>query len=168
MLSLADNITRAINFVFLVIVLGLTGSLIQSQDGGNSRVNFALFAAVFGLVTSSIYGLLANFVEALAWPVILVTLDALNFIFTLAAGAALATGMRVHSCSNQTYLDFNAITQGSSDRCRKGQAATAFLFFSFALFLVSLVLSIRSVMMGGAFGSRGSGRKSAGVPTISA
>jgi hypothetical protein len=165
MLPVADSVLRAINFVFLVIILGLTGSLIQGQDNGSSRVNFALFASVFGLVTSSFYGLVANFVEFLAWPIILATLDFLNVVFTFAAGCALAVGIRVHSCTNQEYLDNNSITQGSTDRCRKAQASTAFLFFSFFVFLVSGTLSVVSLITGGAFGSKRAPRT--GVPTIS-
>lgn len=166
MLPIADSILRVLNFMFLTIVLGLTGSLIHGQDHSNSRVNFALFASVFGLVFSSFYGLLANFVEFLAWPVILVTLDFLNFVFTFSAATALAVGTRTHSCSNQSYLDSNSITQGSKDRCRKAQASTAFLYFSFFTFIGSGAISIFSLLNGGAFGSRRP-RKSAGVPTIS-
>jgi len=66
MLSIFDISLRSLNFIFLVIILGLTGSLIHGSDNGNhSRVNFALFAAVFGLVFDSVYGLLANFLSVL-------------------------------------------------------------------------------------------------------
>jgi hypothetical protein len=41
----------------------------------------------------------------------------------------------------QGYLDSNRITQGSSKRCREAQASTAFLWFGFAAFLVSTVVS---------------------------
>lgn len=168
-LSIADNALRALNFAFLVIVLGLTGSLIAGQDAHSSRVNFALFAAVFGLVTSSFYGLLANFVSFLAWPLVLFSLDFLNFVFTFSGATALAVGIRTHSCTNQSYLDGNSITQGSTDRCRKAQAAVAFLYFSFFLFLGSLALSSISLLSGGAFGSKVSRRSApkTGIPTIS-
>ncbi|KAH3681867.1 hypothetical protein WICPIJ_007173 [Wickerhamomyces pijperi] len=165
-LSTTNVILRGVNFVFLVIILGLTGSLIQSQDPTNSRVNFALFAAVFGLVTDSFYGVAAYFVEALAWPLILLTFNFLNFVFTLSAGSALAAGLRVHSCNNEEYLLSNNVAQGSTDRCRKGQASTAFLFFSMALFIGSLAVQAIQVSGSGLFSSGSRSSKRAGVPTI--
>lgn len=139
-----DLVLRGLNFFFLIVVLGLTGSLISGQDDSNSRVNFALFASVFGLITSTIYGALAQVFQPLAWPVLSITLEFLNVVFTFAAATALAVGIRVHSCSNDHYLDTNAITEGSSDRCRKAQCATAFLFFSFFTFLVSFIAQVAS------------------------
>lgn len=168
-LSIADIALRGFNFAFLVIVLGLTGSLIAGQDRHNPQVNFALFAAVFGLVTSSFYGILANFISFLAWPLILFALDFLNFVFTFAGATALAVAVRTHSCTNHSYLDGNKVAQGSTDRCRKAQASIAFLYFSFFLFLGSLVLSTYGLLSGGAFGGRVSRRSApkTGIPTIS-
>lgn len=166
MLSLTDNITRILTFVFLVIVMGLVGSLINGQDFGNSRVNFAMFTAAWGIVTHFFLGGLAWVVGFFAWPVVMLTFDFLNFVFTLSAASAMAAGMRVHSCSNQYYLDTNNITQGSSDRCRKGQAATAFLFFALATFIYVLGYRIYQVLGSGLFSSGSRTSRKAGVPTI--
>jgi fatty acid desaturase len=163
--SILDLSLKGVNFVFFVIVLGLTGSLISGQDGSSSRVNFALFAAVWGIVISSLYGFLSNFVEALAWPLLVFIFEFLTLVFTFAAATALAVGLRVHSCTNQSYLDSNNITQGSTDRCRKGQASTAFLYFAFFVTLFSFAAAVYSLISGGAFGSKRKSR--GGVPTIS-
>ena len=57
MLAIGDVILRAFNFVFLVIALGLTGSLAATTiTQHNPQINFAVFAAAFGLLTSSFYG----------------------------------------------------------------------------------------------------------------
>ncbi|CAH2350801.1 non-classical export protein 102 [[Candida] railenensis] len=151
MLAIGDSVLRIINFVILVITLGLTGSLV-AQGNNNPQVNFAVFAAAFAILTSSFYGILAYIFEAFAWPVVLATFDFLNLVFTFAAATAVAAGIRVHSCSNQDYLDGNKITQGSSGRCRKAQASTAFLYFSFFIFLASLIFSVISLSRGGLFG----------------
>ncbi|CCH46957.1 Non-classical export protein 2 [Wickerhamomyces ciferrii] len=167
-LPIFDSALRGLNFVFLVIVLGLTGSLIAGQDHKNPQVNFALFAAVFGLVLNSFYGLIANFVSFLAWPVILFIIDFLNLVFTFAGATALAVAIRTHSCTNQDYLDNNNVAQGSTDRCRKAQAVVAFLYFSFFVFLGTFAFSAVGLISGGAFGS--SSKRSApktGIPTIS-
>ncbi|SCW02347.1 LAFE_0F04434g1_1 [Lachancea fermentati] len=167
MLSILDNSLRLVNFCFLVIVLGLVGSLIATQSHGNPRVNFCIFTAAFALVFDSFYAVLANLFSAFAWPILLVTWDFLNFVFTFSAATALAVGIRTHSCHNQSYLDGNSITQGSTDRCRKSQAVVAFLYFSFFIFLAKLVLSLLNVFSSGAFGSGSSRRANVGVPTIS-
>lgn len=173
MLALVDNILRAINFCFLVILLGLVGSLLATQSSHSSRVNFCMFAAAFAMVTDSFYGLLANFLEPLAWPIILFVLDFLNFAFTFTAGTVLAVATRTHSCTNTDYLDSNNITQGSTQRCRESQAVTAFFYFSFFIFLAKMILSGLSLLSNGPFSSAGGfsarRRKTAqvGVPTIS-
>lgn len=168
MLAIGDVILRAVNFVFLVIALGLTGSLAATTvDHNNPQVNFGVFAAAFGLLTSSLYGVLAYFVAAFAWPFILATFDFLNVVFTFAAATAIAAAIDVHSCSNQSYLDDNSVTQGSSGRCRKAQASTAFLYFSFFVFLASCVFSFISVFQGGLFGTSRKSTPRVGVPTMS-
>ncbi|CDO93977.1 unnamed protein product [Kluyveromyces dobzhanskii CBS 2104] len=166
MLSILDNSLRAANFVFLIIVLGLVGNLIATQDDSSSRVNFAIFAAVFGIVFDSLYALVANFVSALAWPIILLSLDFLNWVFTFSAATALAVGIRGGSCTNDNFLERNNIAEGSTDRCRKAQASTVFLYFAFFIFLVKFVLSIVSASSSGIFGST-SRKAQVGVPTIS-
>lgn len=170
MAAFIDPILRGVLFVWLVIVLGLTGSLIQNQDPVNPQVNFGLFAAVFGLVIGVFYGLAAAFVEALAFPIIIAILDFLNFVFLFAAATAIAVATRTHSCSNQHYLDHNKVAQGSSDRCRKAQASIVFLYFAFFTILASLVYSVSNVIRNGAF-SLPSGRRSqpprTGIPTMS-
>lgn len=167
MLAIGDVILRAFNFVILVIALGLTGSLAATYpDHTNPQVNFAVFAAAFGVLTSSIYGVLAYFIAAFAWPFILATFDFLNLVFTFAAATAIAAAIRVHSCSNQSYLDDNTVTQGSSGRCRKAQASVAFLYFAFFIFLASTIFSFISVFQGGLFGHKSSAPR-VGVPTVS-
>lgn len=167
MLAIGDTVLRGVNFVFLVIVLGLTGSLAATTVWqSNPQVNFAVFAAAFALLTSSFYGILAYLFAAFAWPVILAAFDFLNIIFTFAAATAVAAGIRVHSCNNQDYLDGNNIAQGETGRCRKAQASVAFLYFSFFIFLASGLFSIISVFKGGLFGgSRSTAR--VGVPSVS-
>ncbi|CAK9439108.1 uncharacterized protein LODBEIA_P33320 [Lodderomyces beijingensis] len=169
MLAIGDVILRAFNFVFLAVALGLTGSLAATTvTHHNPQVNFSVFAAAFGLLTSSFYGVFAFFIEAFAWPVILFIFDFLNFVFTFAGATAIAAAIRAHSCNNQAYLDRNTINQGSEGRCRKAQASTAFLYFSAFIFIFSMVFSAVSLAKGGLFG--GSSRRSAprtGVPSMS-
>lgn len=67
MLALGDSILRLINFVLLVIALGLTASLAASTiTQSNPQINFGVFAAAFAILTSSFYGILAYFIAAFA------------------------------------------------------------------------------------------------------
>jgi hypothetical protein len=169
MLAIGDVILRAFNFVFLAVALGLTGSLAATRvNHYNPQVSFSVFAAAFGIVTSSIYGVFAYFISALAWPVILFIFDVLNFTFTFAGATAIAAKIRVHSCGNQEYLDNNTLIQGLGSRCRKAQASVAFLYFSAFIFIASGVFSAISLFRGGLFGHRISRpAPRTGVPTMS-
>lgn len=168
MLALGDTILRAFNFVFLVIALGLAGSLAATTVyQSNPQVNFAVFAAAFGILTSTFYGILAYLFAAFAWPVILFTFDFLNFVFTFAAATAIAANIHVHSCSNQAYIESNNIAQFSTGRCRKAQASVAFLYFSAFIFVASSIFSFISLLNGGLFGSTSRSTPRVGVPTMS-
>lgn len=151
MLAVADNVLRLINFIFLVICLGLVSALINTQKHHVSRVNYCMFAAAYGIATDSLYGVFANFWDPLAWPFVLTTLDFLNFAFTFSAGTVMAVGTRTHSCSNETYLNKNSITQGSGNRCRMAQAYTAFIYFSMAIFFFKMIMSAINMFQNGAF-----------------
>lgn len=153
MLATVDNILRIINFLFMVITIGLIAALLNTTNHNLSRVNYCMFAVAYGITTDSFYGVVANFVEALSWPIILATLDFLNFVFFLTAGAVLAVGIRAHSCKNRSYLDHNSIIQGSENRCRMSQAAVAFFFFSMAIFLAKFIMNVVNCFTNGAFGS---------------
>lgn len=170
MAAFIDPILRGVLFVWLAIVLGLTGSLIEGGDPQNPQVNFGIFAAVFGLIFGVFYGLAAAFIEALAFPIVIAILDFLNFVFLFSAATAIAVAIRTHSCSNQDYLDDNKVAQGSSDRCRKAQASVAFLYFAFFTIVASLVYSVSNVFRNGAFALPSSRRAQpprTGIPTMS-
>ncbi|KAK9323736.1 membrane-associating domain-containing protein [Lipomyces orientalis] len=143
-LFITNIVLRSTLFVFLVITLGLTGSLIHDQAFSVSQVNFMMFASVFGLVFGAFYGFIALFLAGVAYPFAVAVVDFLVTVFTFAAGTALAVVLRVHSCSNDAYVASNKVAQGSSDRCRKAQADTAFMFFAFGVALTSLILALVS------------------------
>lgn len=105
--------------------------------------------------------------DGFAIPLVMVILDALNTLLFLCGGIALAAYLGVHSCGNdvsiwlrrsisrsrwilideQKYVLTNGITNGSLNRrkrCREAQAVTAFLWFGFAAWVGSLILSALS------------------------
>jgi len=165
MSAFIDPILRGTLFVWLVIALGLTGNLIATQNFTVSQVNFGLFAAVFGLVFGVFYGLGAAFVEALAFPIVLATLDFLNMVFLFSGATALAVAVR--HCSNNP---FNSVFQGSNGRCTRGRASVAFLYLGFFTILAAFAYSITNVIRNGAFSLPSMRKRSpprTGVPTMS-
>lgn len=82
--------------------MALIGNMIADAFAGNpATVNYAMFTAVFSML-SLIYLVPASY--NLDWsghPIIMIVLDALNTIFFLAAGIALAARLHVHDCSNR-------------------------------------------------------------------
>lgn len=71
-------------------------------------VNYTMFVAVFGML-SLIYLIVATFNDAFAInPLFMVIADALNALFFLIGGIALAAKLGVHSCGNVVFtLDFD-------------------------------------------------------------
>jgi len=124
--------------------MALVGNMIAEAVGGNpSIVNYTMFVAVFGML-SLFYLIGAAIIEALAIPIASLALDALNTIFFLIGGIALAADLGVHSCGNKGYISTNGTIDGSHNqgkRCHEAQAVTAFLWFGFAAWVASLVLT---------------------------
>lgn len=145
--------------------MALVGNMIATAYAGNpSLVNYDMFVAVFSMLTL-FYLIPATIKESFqGHPLLMVVLDVLNAIFYFCGAVAMAARLHVHSCSNsvsfltsdvisstveanrdgQSYTTTNSITNGSHDtgkRCREAQATTAFLWFGFAAFVVSAVLS---------------------------
>ncbi|KAK9464409.1 membrane-associating domain-containing protein [Lipomyces arxii] len=146
---ITNVVLRCLLFVFLTICMGLTGSLINGAMFGNPQVNFMMFASAFGLLFGCMYGILAMFISFLAFPFVIAAIDFLVCVFAFSGATALAVAIRVHSCTNDAYVMSNKVAQNSTDRCRKAQADTVFMYFSFICALVALVVSISSAMRTG-------------------
>jgi len=146
MVSKAINLAmRGLQFFWTLLIIALVGNMIATAFAGNpSIVNYDMFVAVFGML-SLLYLIPATFNESLAFhPALMVGLDVLNTLFFFVGGVATAAELGVHSCGNAGYTASNKVTNGSHDmskRCHEAQASTAFLWFGFAAFAASAVLS---------------------------
>jgi len=151
MVSFAQIGLRTFQFVLVLLITALVGNAINNQISGSpASINFVIFVAALDWIVV-LYGLVAAFVESLAIPVVLLVLDGLGILFTFIAAIVLPAKLHVHSCNNAVYLLSNELTNGSNSptkTCRELQASTAFLWFLFAAFVASLVVSF--------IGSRGS------------
>ncbi|KZF18949.1 non-classical export protein Nce102 [Xylona heveae TC161] len=144
--KLVNLTARSFQFIWTVIIMGLVGNMIATANHNNTAVvNYAMFVAAFSLFTL-FYTIPASFKEGLSFhPIILLVVDLLNTIFFFCAGVALASKLRVHSCGNYGYLVSNSVINSSQfhlkKRCHEAQAVTAFMWFAFAAYLISLVIS---------------------------
>ncbi|KIX01059.1 uncharacterized protein Z518_10125 [Rhinocladiella mackenziei CBS 650.93] len=162
-------ILRGLEFIFTLIVMALVGNIIATAFAGNpASINFDMFVVTFGML-SLFYLIAVAFNDSFAGhPIIPIALDLLNTIFYFCAAVNMAAQLGVHSCDNDTYTHSNEITNGSDDtegRCREAQASTAFLWFAWACWTVSLFFTIVGARSSGANLRGGIGRR--GAPAMS-
>ncbi|KAH8433052.1 MARVEL domain-containing protein [Aspergillus melleus] len=136
---------RLWEFLWTLLVMALIGNMINESFAGNpATVNYTMFVSAFSMFTL-LYLTPATFNPDWAiHPILMIVLDTLNAIFFLTAGIALAAKLESHSCSNNSYTLSNEITNGSvhrEKRCREAQASTAFLWFAWAGYTVSMIMS---------------------------
>jgi len=144
---------RAFEFFWTLLIMALVGNMIASAFSGNpSIVNYDMFIAVITML-ALFYLIAVDFNEGFAGhPALPLALDLILTLFWFCGAVAMAAELRVHSCGNVGYIKSNHITNGAANmtkRCHEAQATTAFLWFGFACFVASTVLS--------AFGARGGG-----------
>lgn len=143
--------------------MALIGNMINQAFSGNpATVNYAMFTSAFSMFTL-FYLVPASFnTDWSGHPIILIVLDTLNAIFFLTSGIALAARLECHDCSNdvrfpphkftnenvililQKYTLNNEVTNGAegrTKRCREAQASVAFLWFAWAGYTASMILS---------------------------
>ncbi|KAJ9655646.1 hypothetical protein H2198_005544 [Neophaeococcomyces mojaviensis] len=137
---------RGAEFLFTLLIMALVGNMIASAVAGNpSLINYDMFVAVFGMLTL-FYLIAICFREQFTiHKFVPASLDLLNVLFYFCAAVAMSAELGAHSCSNSDYTESNHITNGSNDtagRCREAQATTAFLWFAWACFVVSLFLTL--------------------------
>lgn len=132
------------------------------RGGGNaSQINMAMWCAVFSLL--SVFWLV-GFVSCLLpsrreepssdqytrqWAFFVLIPEALNVVFYFSGAVALAAGLGVHSCDNETYTLNNGITNTASDtrrRCREAQAVAAFIFFALLAWIASAMMSVEAIV----------------------
>ncbi|CAG8025713.1 unnamed protein product [Penicillium salamii] len=137
---------RAWQFLWSLLIMALVGNMIADSISGNpSTVNYAIFCSVFSMLTL-FYTIPASFnINWAGHPIIMIVTDALNTVFFFCAAIALAAKLECHSCNNKSYLVNNEITNGATNmtkRCREAQASTAFLWFAWAGYMASVVVSV--------------------------
>jgi hypothetical protein len=152
----------ALEFFCGVLILAFASAVVaQHHSNTASAVNYEVFLGIIILLwTFAVAG--APFLPILGQEMIRVPIDVILMLLTFAGGVALATRLRVHSCSNSDYVN-QALFDGSSNQCRLLQATCAFTWFAFAGFLVTSILGVISFTTGAPATQRGS-RKPRNAP----
>ncbi|OAX83600.1 hypothetical protein ACJ72_02029 [Emergomyces africanus] len=136
---------RGIQLILTVIIMALIGNMIsEAFHGSAATVNYILFVSAFTMLTL-IYLFAAGISEAfIVHPVLVFLIDLLNAIFIFCGAIALPSKLRARDCSNKVYTSTNSITRDGPNqekRCREAQAVTAFLWFLWATFVATTVIS---------------------------
>ncbi|KAI1333915.1 membrane-associating domain-containing protein [Xylariaceae sp. FL0016] len=120
--------------VFAIIELGLTAYLASWYNslfgfGGDSpsQVNFMIFNSVWTLLVLAYVGITPLYLTSVFHRLAALTLNVITTIFWFAGAIALAVGVGAPHC-------------GSDSRCGSAQAAVAFGFFLWAIFMFLTVL----------------------------
>jgi hypothetical protein len=149
MLKIIETILRIAQLVFVTIAMGLCGALLEQQvyGGTPTRLNYSMFCCALGAL-SLFYLIPALFIDEIRHPLVIATLDGLNFIFFLCAGIALAADLGGRDCKNYNWTLYDGITDGGlygirahqRKRCMEANALTAFEWFTAAAFAISGII----------------------------
>ncbi|KAM3425248.1 hypothetical protein BST61_g7200 [Cercospora zeina] len=141
---------RGFQFFMSLLIMAIIGNAI-AMGASPAINNYTMFCAAFGMLCL-FFLIPATFNERFAVHGMLpFVLDLLLSIFWFCAAVALAAELGVHSCNNDRYVRTNRVSRGASNphsACREAQASCAFLWFGFAAFVATTVLS-SSGMSGG-------------------
>ncbi|EEH16983.2 hypothetical protein PABG_07070 [Paracoccidioides brasiliensis Pb03] len=136
---------RGVEWFFTIIIMALIGNMIADAfHGSAASVNYILFVSAFSMLTLFYLTAAAISESFMIHPLVVCFVDLLNDIFIFCGAVALSLKLRVRDCSNKAFTSTNSITRGAPDqekRCREAQAATAFLWFLWAAFIASTVIS---------------------------
>lgn len=155
----------AVQFISGLLILAFSSRVISlTSRNSDSIINYSVFVGIFILVWCLIVAG-APYLPFLGQEILRVPLDFFGLVFTLALGIGLATRLRVHSCNNADYLASRWF-HGSEQSCRLSQATTAFAWFSFAAFLVTVAAGVFSWFSGRPGTQRGSRKPRAAPATV--
>lgn len=110
-----DPIANCVQFLFTLIIMAITGNIIDTAFSGNpSVINYAMFVAVFSMLTL-FYAIAICFKEEMTFHKLVPSvLDLLNAVFFFCLGVALAAELGAHNCNN-AVSSLNALSRTASD-----------------------------------------------------
>ncbi|CAF9943396.1 MAG: hypothetical protein ALECFALPRED_000289 [Alectoria fallacina] len=140
---------RAVQALFAIIVLGLTGH-VASYGLTPSSDSFMVFASVWTLLILIYLALAPRFFSAFAHPIAMLGLDALTMLFWFAGFIALAV---FHHRAEQVYVgdglgDYYKGCSVAGGWCGEIEAAAIFGAFEWALFVATTALLALEFMRG--------------------
>lgn len=138
MIELILLVLRALQFLFALIVLGLTGHL-ANYDYSPSQVNFMVFNAVWTMLVLIYLAIIPRFVQRFAHVHVMLALDALTMLFWFAGFIALA--VLYHDIVGVANFEYFAGCGALGDYCGVTEAAVVFGALEWLLFLVTTVIS---------------------------
>lgn len=117
-----------LQFFWALLIMALVGNMIATSYAGDpSIVNYAMFVAVFSML-SLLYLIPATLKDGLGIPAVMIALDVFNTLFYFCAAVALAAYLGVHSCSNNvSWPVLLQLANTANASCSTTQAPTSSL-----------------------------------------
>ncbi|KAI1177628.1 marvel domain-containing protein [Nemania sp. FL0916] len=148
MRTLLNSILRIAQFLLVLIATALIGNVRASSAHDAAPINFAIFVCALSWI-AVLYSLIANFVSALAIPIVALALDGLATLFTFIGAVVLSAKLTSVNCDNWESKPPSWIAFGSEKRCREIQAGLVFMWFLFATFAAAVVFTFREFRRNG-------------------
>ncbi|KAI0471318.1 marvel domain-containing protein [Xylaria cf. heliscus] len=155
MRTLVNSILRIAQFFLVLIATALLGNVRATTQhaaaSATAAINFAIFVCALSWI-AIIYNLLAQFIDAVAIPVIALALDGFTTLFTFIGAVVLSAKLTTVNCAHWGTRPSDWIAFGSGDtqkRCREVQAGLVFMWFLFATFTATLLLAFREFRRSG-------------------
>lgn len=109
MRTIINSILRLAQFFLVLIATALLGNIrANSQDAASSAtaaINFSLFVCALAWL-AVLYGLAANFVSAVAIPIVALALDGLSTLFTFIGAVVLSAKLTTVNCGSWVSTGF--------------------------------------------------------------
>lgn len=155
----------ALEFICGLFILAFSAAVVaQHHSNTASIINYEVFIGIIILLWVLAFAA-APFFPVLGQEIFRVPVDLIMLLLTFAAGVALATRLRVHSCSSESYKNI-PLFDGSANQCRLLQATCAFTWFAFAGFLFTTIVGAISFTSGKPATQRGSRKPRSAPATV--
>ncbi|KAJ3551526.1 hypothetical protein NPX13_g11342 [Xylaria arbuscula] len=155
MRTIVNSVLRLAQFFLILIATALLGNVrANSQHAAGTAtaaINFSLFVCALAWL-AVLYGLVANFVSAVAIPVVALALDGLSTLFTFIGAVVLSAKLTTVNCGNWGSRASDWIAFGSGNdhkRCREIQAGLVFMWFLFGTFAATLFFTFKEFRRSG-------------------
>jgi hypothetical protein len=102
-MALLNAVPRSLQFIFTLIATALIGNVratsVHATGTATAAINFAIFVCALSWI-ALLYGIIVEFVSAIAIPIVSLALDGLATLFTFIGAVVLSAKLTAVNCGN--------------------------------------------------------------------